>query len=84
VIENFKQAPWSEVPARVWNWPWQASPQLAWGEAALAISSWLTEQGVHPRDARVVVPVGALLPLARRGWGHDHPSAMRIPATHAR
>jgi len=76
VIETFKHEPWAQVPARVWIWPWQASPQRAWGDAALAMSGWLAEQGVHARDARVVVPVGAVLPLARRAWAQACPGWM--------
>ncbi|MEY4766888.1 MAG: hypothetical protein RI907_3561, partial [Pseudomonadota bacterium] len=40
------------------------------------VSDWLASVGVCPRDARVVVPVGAVLPLARRAWSQVSPGWM--------
>jgi ATP-dependent helicase/nuclease subunit B len=70
------QDAWCAVPGQDWAWTWQADPEQAWGEAALEVRSWLDTVGVSPRDARVIVPVGALLPLARRAWARACPGWM--------
>jgi ATP-dependent helicase/nuclease subunit B len=70
------QDAWCAVPGQDWAWAWQADPEQAWGEAALQVKGWLDTVGVSPRDARVIVPVGALLPLARRTWARACPGWM--------
>ncbi len=70
------QDAWCAVPGQDWAWAWQADPEQAWGEAALQVKRWLDTVGVSPRDARVIVPVGALLPVARRAWASACPGWM--------
>jgi ATP-dependent helicase/nuclease subunit B len=70
------QDAWQTVPQQDWAWPWQADPERAWGDAALLVARWLHDVGVNTRDARVVVPVGAVLPLARRAWARACPGWM--------
>lgn len=52
-------------------WPWQANRSAAdcWAQWAQATAQWLKGQNVDPREAVVIVPVGAVLTHARRAWG---------------
>lgn len=54
-------------------WLWRAGldAKACWAEWAQAAASWLQEQGVSPRDAIVIVPVGAVLSHARRAWAEE-------------
>lgn len=55
--------------------PWLWRPDLdagtCWAQWAQAAARWLQEQDVSPRDAIVVVPVGAVLSHARRAWAEQ-------------
>lgn len=63
-IGNFLEG----VPARPWHWPPQLSAQQAWQDWASQARDWLSSQGADPRDALVVLPVGAVLAQARQAW----------------
>ncbi len=61
---------------RVWpdviHWAHAAAlPDAGWGPWAHEVSSWLAQQGVSARDACVLLPFSAHLPLARRAWAHE-------------
>lgn len=59
----------SEIPSWDWLWPADMAAQGCWQTWAGRASTWLAAQGVSARDALVLLPVGALLPMARQGWG---------------
>jgi len=40
------------------------------------VHGWAGSQGISPRDVRIVVPVGAVLSLARRAWAEVSPGWM--------
>lgn len=63
--------PRSRLEPRPWLWPADLGAEVCWGQWARTASSWLQEQGVHPRDAVVIVPVGAVLAHARRAWSDE-------------
>ncbi|MDE2592802.1 MAG: PD-(D/E)XK nuclease family protein [Burkholderiales bacterium] len=54
-----------------WLWHAGVDAQTCWAEWARTAASWLQEQGVSPRDAVVIVPVGAVLSHARRAWAEQ-------------
>jgi ATP-dependent helicase/nuclease subunit B len=60
--------PLDEMPVHVWPWPSGCMPAEAWRRWASDTDAWLKESGVDPRQAWVVVPVGAVLSHARSAW----------------
>ncbi|RZL04219.1 MAG: PD-(D/E)XK nuclease family protein [Rubrivivax sp.] len=51
-------------------WPWaQGRPARdCWDDWATAVARWCVDHGVAARDVVVLLPVGALLPVARQAW----------------
>ncbi|MGH6648744.1 PD-(D/E)XK nuclease family protein [Aquabacterium sp.] len=51
-------------------WPWaQGRPARdGWDDWALTVARWCLDNGVNVRDVVVLLPVGALLPVARHAW----------------
>lgn len=51
-------------------WPWaQGRPaRECWDDWARAVSGWCVDNGLDVRDVVVLLPVGALLPVARKAW----------------
>ncbi|MDI1259166.1 PD-(D/E)XK nuclease family protein [Aquabacterium sp.] len=51
-------------------WPWaQGRPARdCWDDWAGTVSRWCADNGVSARDVVVLLPVGALLPVARQAW----------------
>lgn len=63
-----------ETPALVpepWVWPRGVEARQHWAAWARDAAQWLSQQGADPRQAIVVVPVGALLPLVRQAWAES-------------
>mgnify|MGYP006195505169 CR=1 FL=1 len=52
----------------LWAWPRGVDARQQWQAWAHDADAWLKAQGRDVRDAIVVVPVGALLPLVRQAW----------------
>ncbi len=53
---------------RLWSWPRGSSARDCWDDWATSVSAWCVEQRLSPRDVVVLLPVGALLPVARQAW----------------
>jgi ATP-dependent helicase/nuclease subunit B len=51
-------------------WPWAQGRQAraCWDDWARAVSGWCVDNGLSVRDMVVLLPVGALLPVARHAW----------------
>lgn len=51
-------------------WPWAQgrAARDCWDEWAGTVSRWCSDNGLSPRDVVVLLPVGALLPVARQAW----------------
>ena len=51
-------------------WPWaQGRPARdCWDDWASMVSRWCIDNGLNVRDVVVLLPVGALLPVARQAW----------------
>ncbi len=60
--------PRSQLGQTPWVWHRGHTARQNWEAWARQAHAWLNAQGVNPRDAVVVVPVGAVLPLARQAW----------------
>jgi ATP-dependent helicase/nuclease subunit B len=56
------------VPPQPWLWASPDSAGACWQAWARQAAAWLAEQGADPRDALVVLPVGAVLAQARQAW----------------
>lgn len=52
------------------SWPWaQGRPARdCWDDWASGVSRWCADNGLNARDVVVLLPVGALLPVARQAW----------------
>lgn len=51
-----------------WRWAPQDSAETCWQAWARETAAWLKAQGADPRDALIVLPVGAVLSPARQAW----------------
>ena len=51
-----------------WLWAQGRPARDCWDEWAGAVSRWCADNGLSPRDVVVLLPVGALLPVARQAW----------------
>ncbi|MFN3616745.1 MAG: PD-(D/E)XK nuclease family protein [Aquabacterium sp.] len=58
----------SALSPEPWVWPRGVDARQHWAAWARDAAQWLSQQGADPRQAMVVVPVGALLPLVRLAW----------------
>lgn len=56
------------LPCRPWAWPRGVQARAHWAQWAREAAAGLQAQGLAVRDAVVVVPVGALVPLVRTAW----------------
>lgn len=68
-IGNHLGAGLSDIPSWQWVWSPEEAAQTCWQTWARQVAGWLHAEGVAVRDAQVLLPVGALLPLARQAWG---------------
>lgn len=74
IVPDFQPAaahpldPRSHLGQAPWVWHRQHTAQQNWESWAKGAHEWLTEQDINPRDAMVILPVGAVLPLARQAW----------------
>lgn len=53
---------------RSWDWAQGRTARDCWDDWAKAVSGWCGDNGLSPRDVVVLLPVGALLPVARQAW----------------
>ncbi|RTL32243.1 MAG: PD-(D/E)XK nuclease family protein [Burkholderiales bacterium] len=67
-IERFFCTSQMTIKASPWHWPPGASAQTCWQTWAIESRAWLQAQGADPRDALIVLPVGAVLSQARQAW----------------
>jgi ATP-dependent helicase/nuclease subunit B len=56
------------VPFEPWYWPSQDSAAACWQRWARESAAWLAAQQADPREALVILPVGAVLQQARQAW----------------
>lgn len=61
-------APRQSLQANPWLWPADQSAEQCWAAWAKSVANWLQSQSINPRDALVIVPVGAVLSHARQAW----------------
>jgi ATP-dependent helicase/nuclease subunit B len=52
------------------SWPWAPgrAARECWDQWACTVSGWCADNGLSPKDVVVLLPVGALLPVARQAW----------------
>lgn len=53
---------------RPWSWPRRNDARAQWAAWSREAAAALAERGLPAREALVVVPVGALVPVARSAW----------------
>lgn len=68
IARNFFETRNMAVQPQLWRWAPQDSAEVCWQAWARETSVWLAEQGADPRDALIVLPVGAVLSQARQAW----------------
>ncbi|TAK94389.1 MAG: hypothetical protein EPO09_09800, partial [Aquabacterium sp.] len=68
IARNFFETRNMAIQPQLWRWAPQDSAEVCWQAWARETAVWLTEQGADPRDALIVLPVGALLSQARQAW----------------
>lgn len=64
-VPSGRQADLAPTP---WSWPAGTDARHLWDQWAKQTQAWLRDQGADPREAIVVLPVGAVLPQARQAW----------------
>jgi ATP-dependent helicase/nuclease subunit B len=57
-----------QLPPQPWPWAAQESAAACWQAWAREASAWLSANHADPREALIVVPVGAVLAQARQAW----------------
>ena len=67
IVTSF-QDPLEVLPAHDWCWSSASSAQVCWQAWAREVSGWLSTQGADPKDAVIILPVGAVLAQARQAW----------------
>lgn len=67
-IDRFFQLGHLAESAQPWAWTRSDDAACCWRALASEIHAWLTHHRIEVRDALVILPVGAVLPLARQGW----------------
>lgn len=68
IARNFFETRNMAVQPQHWRWAPQDSAEVCWQNWATETAAWLKEQGADPRDALIVLPVGAVLSQARQAW----------------
>lgn len=67
IVTSF-QDPLAVLPAHDWCWSSASSAPACWRAWAREVSAWLSTQGADPKDAVIILPVGAVLAQARQAW----------------
>ncbi|MDO9235874.1 MAG: PD-(D/E)XK nuclease family protein [Aquabacterium sp.] len=67
IVTSF-QGPVDGVLPSPWSWSPQLGAAECWQAWAREVSAWLIAQRADPKDALIILPVGAVLAQARQAW----------------
>lgn len=67
IVTSF-QDPSDTLQAQGWLWSSQDAAATCWQAWARDVSGWLGSQQADPKDALIILPVGAVLAQARQAW----------------